>query len=497
MEGGWYQSGMADPVDERDVDAFLRLLVEGLKGPRSKSEALEALAGTRVWLATWEPRAEGFRTLINGEGEEALAVFSSEKELMHAAARFNWLDPDGSIATHESMGSDIVRHAWTREYAFLVVDIAATHSLEFGREELRTVLRELDRTGPFRTSRPPAPGPVETTTKASSFPPPVDKVSTMYSMAPSRAEKLDRLSDLPTKPHQSLKPSDAADDSEPPTRPHRKLNDEAIDPVTGNRPSSRPAAKPDSNPPPQIQEVGGSPRMNAGGTYGAASVVPPSARRSPTPAAQEGQGLEAPSSRPLSERAQGLHSDAPTAPAAQATDISAGGKLALPPIGPIGKPADPAPPTMPPAATAPPPAREPESEPESEHEAKTKPGAARPSRLAPSSIGDAIELVPLVSAPDDALLDTLSVVLRKYPEIEWASYCQVARPAGDPSPAVGLRVMDTYRDNVTMIIKELCEAGRTHDVELDVLLVDGHDLLRKARENAFVFFPWKPKPFGG
>lgn len=473
MEAGWYQSRMADPVDDRDSDAFLRLLLEGLKGPRAKSEALEALAGTRVWLATWEPRAEGFRTLINGEGEEALAAFSSEEELMHAAARFNWLDTDGSVATHESIGADIIRHAWTREYAYLVVDIAATHSLEFDREELRAVLRELDHTGPFRTSRPPAPGPVETTTKASSFPPPVDKVSTMYSMAPSHAEKLDRLSDIPTKRHRPL------DENEPPTRPHRKPSGES---EPAKRPSSRPAAKPDSKPPQQIQEVAGPTKMNAGGTYGAASVVPPSAKRAltPSPSAQS----EAPSSRPVSEAAPGFHSEAPTAPAPQASDLAAGGKLALPPIAPIANPV-----ASPPVVEAP--------KSEEETGPKAKPATERPSGLAPPSIGDAIELVRLVYPPDDALLETLSSVLREYPEIEWASYCQVARPAGDPSPAVGLRVMDTYRDNVTMIIKGLCEAGRTHDVELDVLLVDGHDLLRKARENAYVFFPWKPKPFGG
>ena len=99
-------------------------------------------------------------------------------------------------------------------------------------------------------------------------------------------------------------------------------------------------------------------------------------------------------------------------------------------------------------------------------------------------------------APDDALLKSLVDVLRGYFEIEWASYCEVARPAGDPTPAVGLRVTDNYRDNVTAIIKDLCEAGRAHDVEIDVLLIDGHDMLRKARERAVVFYPWKPKPFG-
>jgi hypothetical protein len=98
--------------------------------------------------------------------------------------------------------------------------------------------------------------------------------------------------------------------------------------------------------------------------------------------------------------------------------------------------------------------------------------------------------------PDEALLQSLADVLRGYFEIEWASYCEVARPAGPASPAVGLRITDEYRDNVTAIIKELCEASREHDVEIDVLLIDGHDMLRKAREKAVVFYPWKPKPFG-
>ncbi len=63
---------MASPVDDRGIDAFLVLLNEGGKGPGPKSEALEALSLRPVWLATWEPQAEGFRTLINADGEEAL-----------------------------------------------------------------------------------------------------------------------------------------------------------------------------------------------------------------------------------------------------------------------------------------------------------------------------------------------------------------------------------------------------------------------------------------
>jgi hypothetical protein len=176
-----------------------------------------------------------------------------------------------------------------------------------------------------------------------------------------------------------------------------------------------------------------------------------------------------------------LTSDAPTAPAAHPLPSLEPGRLKLPAIGPIGAgPAEPPPPLD-----------------AKQTNAKTeKPPAPKGPRVPAPSIGDGIKLVEVHEPPDEALLKSLAGVLRGYFEIEWASYCEVARPAGQASPAVGLRITDEYRDNVTAIIKELCEASREHEVEIDVLLIDGHDLLRKAREKAVVFYPWKPKPFG-
>jgi len=86
MLGGWC-GWMASPMDDLGSDSFVVLLNEGAKGPGPKAEALEAISLRPIWLATWEPRAEGFRTLINAAGEEALAVFSSEKQLKEAARR--------------------------------------------------------------------------------------------------------------------------------------------------------------------------------------------------------------------------------------------------------------------------------------------------------------------------------------------------------------------------------------------------------------------------
>jgi len=466
-------------VDDRGVDAFLVLLNEGRKGPGPKSEALGAAALRPVWLATWEPHAEGFRTLINADGEEALAVFSSEEKLKAVAARFDWLETDGAIATHRAIGGDILRHAWTREYAFVVIDIGSEHSLEYERSELKAILREMDSTGPFLTSRPPPPPPPKEPSVRSSFPPPVEGISTMYSMAPHRAEKLDRLSDLPTKPHE------IPYDTEPPTKPRAVLKES--EPPVRHRKSSRPAHKPESEPPgSRIEEVPASTaELGDGGTYGAASIIPPSKQKPkstpPSTVTTQDDVRKPESIRPVSSSAPRLTSDAPTAPAAHPLPSLDPGKLKLPAIGPIGAgPAEPSPPPKADVESAPP-----------------APPTQGPARIAAPSIGDGIRLVDVRYAPDEALLKTLAGILRGYFEIEWASYCEVARPAGDPTPAIGLRITDDYRDNVTAIIKDLCDASRTHDVEIDVLLIDGHDMLRKARERAVVFYPWKPKPVGG
>ena len=477
---------MATPVDDRGIDAFLVLLSEGAKGSGPKSEALEALSLRQVWLATWEPRAEGFRTLINPDGEEALAVFSSEEKLKSAAARFDWLEADGAIATHRATGADILRHAWTREYAFVVVDIGSEHSLEYARDEIKTILREMDSTGPFRTSRPPAPSPPDEPAVPSPFPVPVEGISTMYSMAPSRAEKLDRLSELPTKPHE------VPYDSEPPTKPRAALRES--EPPARQRKSSRPAHNPSSKPPgSQIEEVRADiAKISEGGTYGAASIIPHAKARpksmSPSTVTTQDDIRKPETNAPASSMAPNLTSDAPTAPAGQALPSFEPGKLKLPAIGPVG-----AGPIEPPSTPST--ALEGKTE-EPAETAETSMPTKHPTRVPAPSIGDGIRLVTMRYVPDEALLKSLADVLRGYFEIEWASYCEVARPAGDPTPAVGLRITDNYRDNVTAIIKDLCDASRTHDVEIDVLLIDGHDMLRKAREHAVVFYPWKPKPFG-
>ncbi|NNE18818.1 MAG: hypothetical protein HKN10_10110 [Myxococcales bacterium] len=480
---------MESSVDDRNSGAFRTLLSAGAKGPGPKSEVLEALSLRPVWLATWEPHAEGFRTLINAEGEEALAVFSSQDELKSAAKQFDWLEDDGTVATHRSIGGDILRHAWTREYAFVVIDIGTSHSLEYARDELKSILREMDSTGPFATSRPPPAPDSDKPAARSSFAPPVERISTLYSMGPGQVEKIERLSELPTQPHE------IPFDSEPPTQPRAALQPSQAGPKideapTRQRKSSRPAHKPKTEPPGQnVEEVSAdSAALGEGGTYGAATIAPtagqPSAPVTAPSAAASEDGTVGDSEVPLSSSAPKLHSDAPTAPAAQPLPSLEPHKLNLPPVEPVGPP--PVAPkakasTVPPAdGTAP----------------AAKPPAVNPTRIPGPSIGDGIKLVELRDPPNEDWLKAMADVLRGFFEIEWASYCEVARKNGDPTAAIGLRITDNYRDNVSAIIKQLIESSQEHEMEIDVLLIDGHDMLRKARERGFVFYPWKPKPFG-
>ena len=350
-------------------------------------------------------------------------------------------------------------------------------------------------------------------------------------MVPSQTEKIDRLSDRPTSKHRVV------DESEPPTDKGAALKERSakkkpppppppISPSARRR-TSRPARRPKSEPPaPNIEEVqADSASLGEGGTYGAASVIPAPEEHSssvipePLPfdddAKTAGAAEPAPSPAHLSSSPAGrinsdlqtapgtpsmdpgklksdvptapgapsldprkLHSDAPTAPGAPSLDP---GKLRLPKISGVGSGLVEPPP--PPTSDKPPPKKE-------------APRGTRSPKVAPPGIGAGINLAPLLYPPDDVLLKALADVLRGYFEIEWASYCLVARPKGDPTPAVALRIEDNFRDNVTAIIKDLTDAGRKQHVEIDVLLIDGHDMLRKARERAYVFYPWKPKPFG-
>ena len=460
----------ADDLSLRDL---LRLLEDGAETRGARANALDALACRKLWLATWEPEAEGFRTLVNASGEEALPCFTSQAELAAAAERFGWLEQDGSIASHELIGAEVIRHAWTRDYTYLIVDVAATHSLEFDHEELETLAtRGADRTGRFRTSRPPPPNARALGRPARYISVPPDSntadLSTEYRMVPPTTDVFRPGTDsVPSAIDEPIAPEPDATETEPqatlsdaPTGTHVKLE------------SAPPRRK--SKPAREVQEVHvGDAKLGVAGTYGVASVIPQTARKQ-----------KPPSIRPSKDETTEFD---PTNPAGKALP-----GLDFPKGEAVESLSDPSSIPPPPKAEAKP---EPVEEPMPCSEGPTAPfRTVRPPSPMSASVHETAELLAPEDSPDEAVLRAAVDVLRTYPEVEWACYCLVQGEKGAPTPAIGLRVTESYRANVLDIVEALVESTGSAGQQLEVLLIDGHDLLRKSRETGYVFFPWKPKP---
>ncbi len=111
-------------------------LVAASRDPVHRLKALTALRGSEVWLATWPQDPESSRTLTNSEGVTALPVFSSERLLEEAAARYGWQGPSGLIARRRVSMPDAIRTAKVQLAQLVVVDITAEHVLELDGGEL-------------------------------------------------------------------------------------------------------------------------------------------------------------------------------------------------------------------------------------------------------------------------------------------------------------------------------------------------------------------------
>lgn len=82
-------------------------------------------------------------------------------------------------------------------------------------------------------------------------------------------------------------------------------------------------------------------------------------------------------------------------------------------------------------------------------------------------------------------------VLRGFPEVEWAALFLAARGPVQPQPTAGLRVDTAYRSRINEIIQGLRQAADAAGASLDVLLLDDPKLMRAARADGLLFFPWK------
>jgi len=340
--------------------AFRRLLAEGAEGGQAKVDALVALAQRTVFVATWTPGGEDYRTLINSSGQNALPIFTTREQLEEAGRRLGWATPDGSVPCQEIGARAAFRHLVAHDLGFLIVDIAADHTLEVERSEVEPLLAasRADSAGPFAA---------------------VGRISSTM---------LEKVKKTP-RPMPAVHPPDS-------------LPEGALPPRSAESSDAVPSAEASSPPPSGSDET----------TRAVEGDLPPAGRR--------------PSSVPAGV----------TATAASPTQ----------PVTTFGS------------------------------------GAA------------SVTVAPLTAEPDAALLDALSEVLRRFPEVEWASYLLAARGPSEPRPTIGLRVDTSYRARVQDILAALRSRADEHGASVDVLLLDDPALVREARARAIVFFPWRRRP---
>lgn len=115
-------------------------------------DALLALSQRTVFVVPWPPPGEGYRTLVSSNGLAALPIFTDHTMLMAAAERFGWVDSDGHAASKEVGSRQALAFARERQLAFVIVDIAADHSLEITAAEIEPLLSPAARResqGPF------------------------------------------------------------------------------------------------------------------------------------------------------------------------------------------------------------------------------------------------------------------------------------------------------------------------------------------------------------
>jgi len=333
-------------VDSRNA-ALHRLLSDAQHGGQAKVDALIALAQRTVFVVPWPNPADGYRTLVSSSGLAALPIFTDAQMLHDAATRFGWVDSDGNVAHTEIGSRQALSFARDRGLAFVVVDIAAEHSLEISAAEIDPLLTP--------AARRESQGPFAGTGRISSTL--IRSVQPMAGMAASAARSI--------------------------TPP----------------PGSVPAASPKSTPYP--------------GTLAQRPQV-----QAPPPGSSPGTV-----SAPLAQKPRSGGS-------------SPGLIAALNASGP------------------------------------------------PSPIIPAQRLAPLKAMVDAQQLDVFEMVLREYPEVEWACLGLV-----NGALALGLRIDARMRTRLETLAAEL---GRVSN-GTPIVLLDDAQLMRAARTEAFVFYPWRKK----
>lgn len=144
----------------------------------------------------------------------------------------------------------------------------------------------------------------------------------------------------------------------------------------------------------------------------------------------------------------------------------------------------------PPASRATPPPRIPTLRP-SGPVVTAQPATAQPAPAPLPLSTEGLSLHPADRPLPEIVLTALADRLRELPEVEWAAACAGRCDDGPPRPLIALRVDPGYRERVPSIAAAVHETGHAASLQLDTVLLDDADLMRQAREQGEIFYPWR------
>ena len=121
-------------------EGLRRAAAGGDDASRARAEAIALLGGMRLRLARWTAALDSnYRTLTNSAGERALPAFTSDEELETAATRLGWVGPHGDTPSVTIDARAVARAALAEQMHFIIIDIAATHSIELTPDEMEVL----------------------------------------------------------------------------------------------------------------------------------------------------------------------------------------------------------------------------------------------------------------------------------------------------------------------------------------------------------------------
>ena len=102
-------------------------------------------------------------------------------------------------------------------------------------------------------------------------------------------------------------------------------------------------------------------------------------------------------------------------------------------------------------------------------------------------------MTALGASPKEDLVDALALVLRDYPEVEWACLVGEADRDNDSAVHVAVRIDAAFRKHLGEISAKLRAIGAAQGAPCDVLVLDTPEQMKRARAVGLPFYPWKKR----